>query len=184
MKQIALLILSSVIIINTYTSPDYAFDIQPHWQNLEKDSKNSTLFGSSWIWAGTITFKKRPKEKIFLSTLALQWKGPFIKNLIGTLFRKEPNKPFLPLENNLVSDGAWNVQKQTLTFRFKRQEALHATDIFCLVLTIPHNLETTIREGSFTIEQATLPMAFRKTATGKKISLSYNQTVLTKKSKL
>lgn len=184
MKQIALLIVSSITLTIAYASPGYEFKIEKHWQNLEKDSKNSTLFGSLWIWAATITFKKRPPEKILLDNLTLQWKGLPINNLTGTLFKKEPNKPFLPLETNLVSDGTWNNEKQTLTFKFKKQEALHPTDTFCVVLAVPKNLEAVLQEGSFALEQKTLPIAFRNSAPKKKLSLSYNQTVPTKKSNL
>lgn len=181
MKQIALLILSTVTLTVTNASPGYEFKIEKHWENLEKDSKNSTLFGSMWIWAGTVTFKKRPPEKILLDNLTLQWKGKHIGNLTGTLFRKEPSKPFLPLEHNVVSDGTWNTQKQTFTFPFKKQEPLHPTDTFCLVLAVAKNLETTLQEGSFVIEPKTLPIAFRKSADKKKLSLSCNQTIRNKK---
>lgn len=177
MKQITLLMLSIISINTIHTYLEYEFSIQPHWQDLEKDSKNSTLFGSKWIWAGTLTFKKRPQEQISLRSITLQWKGDTIKNLTGSLFRKEPRKPFLAVETNLVSDGVWDTKKQTLTFQFKKEEKLHPTDTFCLVLAIPDNLASTIRTGSFTIEQKTLPTAFQKLSIKKGPSLSCNQKI-------
>lgn len=150
--------------------PEYEIEVKSNWQDLEKSPQKIKQFGGKWIWAGTFTFKKRSKEPIYLNSLDIQWNGQTIKNLTGTLFTKDPDKDLLPIEENLISDGKWNQKQQILHFTFNKKIKINTLQTFCLVLTIPKNLENTLQKGKFTLNKYSLPYQFKKVTQRKKLS--------------
>ena len=62
--------------------------------------------------------------------------GENIENLISSLYKKVPNKEFLPIEDNLICDGIWNKKTQTIILPFEEKETLGPSTKFYLVLTI------------------------------------------------
>jgi len=140
---------------------DFEVVIKPLWQNLEKSDCYCQQFGGKWILVGNITFKNKSKETVNLNRLYLHWNGSQITNLVGSLYTSKPDKDFLPIEDNLICDGAWNAAKQTLKLQFDSDVSVGAMNVFYLVLTIPHELEQTVRHGNFEIIQKTLPAQFR-----------------------
>lgn len=146
------------------TSEECKVIVEPRWQELAKNSKECKLFGDEWVLIGNITFKKRSREGMSLSTLHLQWHGDPLENMLASLYKKNPEKDFMPIEENLVSDSCWNKKEQKLILNFKKKETLGVLNIFCLVLTIPQDTKDAVQTGYFTVATDTLPEAFQKTA--------------------
>ncbi len=132
--------------------------IQSRWQDLETP-RETKLFGSKWILAAEITFKRTPeiKEAIFIDRLQFSWNGPTIFNLHASLFKKTPNKRFLPLEEALLCDGKWNNNTQELYFSFDEEQRLDPITTFYIVVTIPNDIEDLLQQGNFTLINSCLP---------------------------
>jgi len=149
--------------------------IEPKWQNLEHNYYyNTELFGGKWILAGSITFRKKSKDTIHLSKLIFRWKGTKLDNLLGSLYKKDLDKRFLPIEEFLISDSSWNRKKQMLVFNFKKQISLGPKNIFYLVLTVPEQIEPTLKQGSFVVESSGLPVAFKPITRHHSLNLAFS----------
>ena len=179
MKQLIPLII--VIFLNTALHAVENFDItlKPKWYDLDNNCLDnncarSTDFGGKWILVGSITFKKRSKDPVSIESIKLQWQGETIDNLVGSLYKKDLDKDFLPLEDNLVCDGEWNKTKQILIMNFDEKENLGPTTVFYLVLTVPEAIEPILKKGSFCLEKQCLPKPFKECAQQVKLSIALN----------
>lgn len=153
-------------------SDDFKIILEPQWQTLDPHITTSLLhIQEKWVIAGTITFKKRSKEPVALTHLDLYWKGAFIHNLFGSLYRLPHEKDFLPVEEHLVCDGTWNRAKQLLKLSFSKKQSLGPTNSFCLVLTMPEAMEPILKHGSFSISNNSIPEQFRDTINKNNLSL-------------
>ena len=131
--------------------------MKPEWTSLDA-SDHAYKFGGKWILAGKTIFKKRTKDPIGLKKMTLSWHGLHkIKKLTASLYRQMPNQKFIPIEENLLSDGHWNNKKQILQFTFDHKEYLNSHSIFCLVLTVPENIDPILKKGSFKLITKNLP---------------------------
>lgn len=169
--SVSILALCSVALF-LQAAPAHEISIESCWKDLDNSEKHTHQFGGKWIWSGTFIFKKRSKTPLSLCDLDIAWKGKSIKQLTGSLFKKQPGKEFYPLEETLISDGQWKPKDQTLHFHFNHKENLNPVTIFCLVLTIPQELEPTLRNGQFALKQESLPYPFRNNLRKKKLSFS------------
>lgn len=157
-------IVSSVTFIPfpaTSSTDHFQIIIKSMWQDLEPDDKACEQFGSKWILVGTITFKKKSKEPVELNQLLLQWKGDKLDNLTGSLYIKNNNEEFMPIEDHLICDSAWNKKNQTLLLKFDSQQTLGFINTFYLVLTIPLHTESSIKKGYFNLDHQCLPDQFK-----------------------
>lgn len=155
---------------------DFKIILEPKWQNLEDNPQKNDQFGGQWILAGCITFKKKSKDVINLSTLQLHWHGPKIENLLASLYKKNLDKEFIPVEDNLICDGLWNKKEQTLILTFNKKHNLGPLNIFYLVLTVPPHLENKLKSGFFSIEKNELPMQYNLSMRNTSLSLAFNTT--------
>lgn len=178
-KKLFLIILISAPLNVTSTegakhNEDCDLDICSEWKNLDsKEERYIEKFGGRWILAGKFTFKNRSKETVPLTELDLEWKGKQkIVDLEGSLFKKEPNKEFIPVQEFLISDGRWNTEKQTLQLRFNQKEYLGVSTTFYLVLTVSPSLEKKLKDGYFTVMTDKLPKQLKKTVTKRRPILS------------
>ncbi len=151
---------------------DFQIILEPIWQDLDGNRTRSHQFDGKWILAGSITFKKKAKESVNLSRLYLHWTGTKINGLMGSLYRKNMDEEFLAIEKNLVCDGTWNSAEQTLMLNFDKQQNLSLVNIFYLVLTVPEDLEETIRHGRFDLVNYCLPESFQPCTAHQKLSLA------------
>lgn len=131
--------------------------IESLWKNLETP-RETKLFGSQWILAAIVTFKRTPelKEITVINKLEFAWDGPIINNLSASLYKKFPNKDFLPTEDSLICDGKWNNTNQKLSFSFD-DERLDPVTRFYIVVTIPDIIANQLQKGSFNLLQNSLP---------------------------
>lgn len=173
MKRVSVIIVALFSLSTMLHSvPAHEISIESCWQDLDHSEKHIKQFGGKWIWSGTFVFKKRSKERVTLDNLDITWQGETLTNLSGSLFKKEPGKQFYPIEDTLISDGQWKQKDQTLHFHFNDKENLNPVTIFCLVLTIPKDLEPKLRKGQFALKQESLPYPFRNAIKKKKLSFS------------
>lgn len=135
--------------------------VEPKWHNLDLDPLRTKQFGGKWILAGSITFKKHSTEAVFLDGIQLSWKGEKIDQLIGSLYEKNEAGEFLPIEKYFVCDSCWKKSTQQLFLNFEHPLTLGAINTFYLVLTVPEDIEPILKNGSFYIEQAGLPLPYR-----------------------
>ncbi len=167
--------LSTLPLLFCHAEETFNITLKPKWRCLEEDCKKVAQFGGKWILAGSITFKKRSKDPVFIETINLHWDGETLDNLIASLYRKNFEKDlFLPIEENLVCDGVWNKCKQTLILNFDEKESLAPTTTYYLVLTVPDDVEPVLKKGSFSLEEQNLPKPFKQCAQQEKLSLALN----------
>lgn len=146
----------------------------PQWQDLESNEKKVKEFGGKWILAGSITFKKKAKDTVHLHRIYLQWNGDRIESLSGSLYKADADKPFLPIQENLVCDGVWNKCQQTLMLNFDKKETLGFANTFNVVLTVPDQLEETLKSGYFNLMPNYLPEPFKMCARKDPLFLAFN----------
>ncbi len=151
---------------------EFQLIIEPVWRNLEQNDAQAKRFGGKWVLACSITFRKKAKQEVNLTRLYLHWKGAPLDYLLGSLYRKCPDKEFMPIEESLVCDGSWNKIQQTLRLTFDQKESLGLSTIFYLVLTVPEQLEHLVRQGSFEIVKQALPEPFRLVTAEKNLSFT------------
>jgi len=117
------------------------------WREFQLKATNP-YHQEKWAWMWSLTLKS--KKAVKLRQLNLQWRGEKINSIFASLYQKRENdKHLIPIEQNLVCDGAWNVKKQQLTFNLN--EKIIATNKYYLVLSFPQTLETTIKSGTFAV---------------------------------
>lgn len=148
--------------------------LKPKWQEICNNDNKCASFGGKWVLVGSITFKRKSKEPIFLDEIDFAWHGEKMDNLIASLYRKPYNKDFLAIEENLVCDGIWNEKTQTLIFDFDDQEKLSPTTIFYLVLTVPNSMEPILKSGHFCLKDNCLPRPFKQSLPQEKLILAVN----------
>jgi len=163
-------------ILSIKSADDFTITLKPKWYDLSSNGTQKVDFGGKWILVGSITFKKRSKDPVYIDKITLQWKGDPIDHLCGSLYKKNQAKDFLPIEDNLISDSLWNKNKQLLILKFDEKENLGPTTIFYLVLTIPESLEPLLKTGTFCLEEQCLPKPFKHCAQQEKLSLAVNDT--------
>ena len=161
MKHIALLLLVSTATTHTACTHDCNINLDPMWDNLEHSNTKEKQFGGKWILVGSITFRKKSQQLAKLEKIILQWHGDAIDYLNGSLYKKEPSKAFLPIEDNLLCDGSWNKPEQQLMLDFRdRKQTLGSLNIFYLVFTVPESIEQKLKKGYFYLAPANLPEPF------------------------
>lgn len=148
--------------------------LEPFWQDLENNDQKAQEFGGKWILAGSITFKKKAKDTLHLRKIYLQWHGKNIENLNATLYLKDDDEKFLPIQDNVVCDGIWNKAQQTIMLNFEEDHTLGPTNIFYLVLTVPKKIEPILKKGYFALLPTYLPEPYKMVARKKPLSIAYN----------
>lgn len=131
--------------------------VESKWNNLEQTHEKEKQFGGKLILVGSITFRKQCKDCIKIDKLVLEWHGKNLDTLCGSLYRKLPEKEFVPIQENLVCDATWNKAAQSLVLDFENKQTLNTLNIFYVVLTVPDNMEQTLKNGHFTLRDTTLP---------------------------
>jgi hypothetical protein len=173
MKHQIMLVIIASSSLQAATPSDCLLSVEPHWDNIESNCTHEKEFGGRWMLVGSITFRKKSKEQTKLETMKLSWHGKHIDHLYGSLYKKLPDKKFLPIEQNLVCDSAWNKARQELILNFKHnKQTLGPINIFYLVLTVPHEMEDTLRQGHFSVVKKELPAPFQSKANLFKIDLA------------
>lgn len=174
-SQLSILIFLSITSLFTQVAQEKCpIILESQWHNLDNNDSKVEHFGGKWVLVGSITFKRKSKEPIFLDKISFVWHGEQIDNLIASLYKKPYNKEFLAIEENLICDGIWNEKTQTLIFDFDDQEKLAPTTTFYLVLTIPQTIETILKSGYFSLKDTSLSVLFKQSIPEEKLILAIN----------
>lgn len=179
MKRTFFILLSAIINLScmiSYARDNFEIVLKPKWQELGCNDNTCADFGGKWIIIGSITFKRRSKDPVFVDKINLRWHGEKLDNLIASLYRKTVGKEFLAIEENLICDGQWNQKTQTLILDFDEEEKLGTTSVFYLVLTIPETIEPILKRGHFCLENGCLPRPFKECCQNGKLILAVNDT--------
>jgi len=152
----------------------YRVILEAKWKNLQDDPQRVQLFGGKWILAGSITFKKRTSDIVFLDELQLAWEGEKLNELIGSLYEKNDKGNFLPIEKYHVCDSNWKRSTQELFLKFNEPLTLGAVNTFYLVLTVPEEVEPKIKGGKFRVSQRGLPLPYREYVKQNELCLTIN----------
>lgn len=172
MANIALALILSILCSSAYAAENFDIILKSKWKQLGCKDNTCTDFGGKWILVGSITFKRRSKEPIYVDEINLSWHGEKLDNLTASLYRKTRDKEFLAIEANLICDGQWNQKTQTLIFDFDAEEKLAPTSIFYLVLTVPEDIESILKRGHFCLKNNCLPRPFKQCAQDEKLILA------------
>ena len=167
-----ILFITCMMPITSRSLEDFNVTLHPEWENLDRNNNSTEEFGGKWMLAGSITFQKKIKDPVYIKQIIMRWTGDTIDNLIASLYKKDLDKGFLPIEDNLMCDGVWNKTKQTLVLNFEEKETLGPVTIFYLVLTVPESLEPLLKTGSFCIDEKCLPAPFKECAQNTNLSLA------------
>src|SRR5579871_6215435 len=97
----SVILLSYALYANKHDD-NFQLILKPHWQPFESHAHHIRSSQEEWILVGSITFKKKVKENVQLARLNLQWNGPAIDTMFGSLYLKKEDKDFLPLQENLI----------------------------------------------------------------------------------
>lgn len=147
-------------------SQQFTIKIEPKWDDLDKNNKLSQ-FDDKWILAADITIKKTSPNYVALNELNLCWHGKSgkkINQLIASLYEKNSDKNFMPIEQYLICDSIWKKSEQKLILKFKEPKMLFAVNKFSLVLTVPKELINTLKSGHFTLDTECLPIEYQEYA--------------------
>lgn len=150
----------------------FQVELKAKWKNLDTNPKRIKQFGGKWIVVGSITFKKRSSEILFLDEMKLSWEGEPLPNLVGSLYEKNDLAPFLPIEKYLLSDSAWKRSSQQMVLKFHRPLTLGPINTLYLVLTVPQELEDKLKKGTFKLEHVGLPVHYRHYVQGQELSIA------------
>jgi len=163
----------SFLVLQGENAP-YRVIVEAKWQDLQSDPERIKLFGGKWILVGSITFKKRTSDIIFLDALQLTWEGEKINTLVGSLYEKNDKGAFLPIEKYHICDSCWKRSTQELFLKFQQPLALRAVNTFYLVLTVPKEIEPKLKGGTFRVSQQGLPLPYRNYVKRNNLSITLN----------
>ena len=145
------------------TIEQFTIKLETKWEDLEKNKKRK-IFADKWILAGDIIIKKTAADYVSLHELHLHWNGKKIDKLIASLYEKNSDKNFMPIEKYLLCDSIWKKSEQKLILKFEKPKTLYAVNKLALVLTVPTEIEHALKKGHFTIDADYLPEPYKEYA--------------------
>lgn len=167
MKKLLIMVVAAVLPLciesRICKRPSCELSVTSEWKDLDEQEK-AQKFGGRWVHVATLIIKKRSNDLVKLSELDLKWHGQKITQLSGSLYKKNVNHELVPIEENLISDGTWNSNKQILQLKFEDTQYLQPTNSFCLVLTVPQELEPALKNGYFDLLPHSLPTQLKQVA--------------------
>jgi hypothetical protein len=126
----------------------FSFSTTTTWKEYVINSAIQPFKYTKWAWLGLINFKS--KNPLHLKELRLTWKGDKLKTLTASLYqKKESDSNLIPVPDNFICDGQWDVGKQELLFDINRKIISSLT--YYLLLNFPAHEEVKLRHGEFTL---------------------------------
>ena len=157
---LSLLILLSPLMLHptpmpkTYDTHLFSLCSTPTWREYNLDNKKILFDKEKWAW--TLSFILKSKKPFQFTTLVLEWKGKKIDSLAASLDHKKERDTLIPIQENLVSQGSWNTDKQQLQFTFN--EKVIAVNKYHLMVSYPKRLEEQLKFGKFVIKNTTMKL--------------------------
>lgn len=153
--------------------PLFELTLKPEWHTLDTNPKTIEKFGGEWILAGVFDLKKRSPDPVKMNKLVLSWHGSHLDNLSASLYKKNSDHEFLPIQEYLICDSLWDVKNQKIIFNFDKNLVLEPRTVLYLVLTLPHTIEPLVQQGHFILESKTLPTLLQNSLPKKTFTLAY-----------
>jgi hypothetical protein len=126
----------------------YSLSTTTTWREYSLQAPFINFHKEKWAWTCSLTFKS--KQPIKLNNVILQWNGEKLANLAAALYlKKERDAVLIPIEQNLVCEGAWNQNSQQLIFT--PNEKIVAVNKYYLMISFPKSVESKIKRGQFSI---------------------------------
>lgn len=160
-KNYILLALFLLINITCSVQRQCFVNLKQKWHVFEQPRYLRPPVQEKWVLINSASFIKKSKEPLSLKSLTFRWTGDKLDSVVGSLYKKNLSKKFLPLQENFVSDAFWDKKKQTLLFNFP-EITLNPKTVFYLIITIPQEQEETMRQATFVVDQSCLPEEFKK----------------------
>jgi len=151
-------------------SEPFSIKLEPKWKDLWIDlekNKKRKIFQDKWILVGEIIIRKTASDYVSMHELHLTWHskdGKKLEKLIASLYEKNSDKNFMPIEKYLICDSIWKKSEQRLILKFEKPKTLYAVNTLSLVLTVPNDMIETLKNGHFTIDSQYLPEAYKEYA--------------------
>lgn len=163
-------LISQKLVSHKLVSQQFTIKLEPKWDDLDKNNKSKQFkdqFKDKWILIADIIIKKTSPDYVSLNELDLHWhgkNGKKINELIASLYEKNSDKNFMPIEQYLICDSTWKKSEQRLILKFDKPKMLFTTNKLSLVLTIPKELISTLKSGHFTLDAECLPQEYKEHA--------------------
>lgn len=120
------------------------------WEEFDIENRTLQFQDEKWAWIGSIIFKS--KQALKLKKLNLQWVGEKLSKIHASLYLKKDSEPnVIPIEENLVCDGIWDIENQQV--KFNLNEKLVAVNKYCVVLSFSKYIESKLKAGKFLLAQ-------------------------------
>jgi len=130
----------------------YSLDTTSTWRDYGTGTPFSSLRFCKDRWAWICSLILKSKQPVKITQLVLHWVGDRLDSLAASLYqKKEFEEAVIPIEKNLVSEGAWDSQKQILTFSI--EEKIIAVNKYHLFISFSKTIEEKIRQGKFVISE-------------------------------
>lgn len=159
--------------INIISSETFQVILEPRWDILDRPSTANTCT-DAMVFIAKITFKKKIADQTSLSSMIFKWHGSILQHLSGSLYRREPGKKFIPIEKNVICDSQWDKEQQTLSFIFPKPERLNINSEFYLVIIVPKDLTATLKIGTFTILEKSLPNIMQQSSKNDTLTIAFS----------
>ena len=138
----------------TYDTHLFSLCSTPTWREYALDNKKIRFNKEKWAW--TESFILKSKKPFQFTTLVLEWKGKKIDALAASLYHKKEREILVPIQQNLISQGCWNAEKQQLEFTLN--EKVVAVNKYHLMLSYPNRLEEQLKFGKFVVKNTTMKL--------------------------
>jgi hypothetical protein len=138
----------------TYDTHLFSLCSTPTWREYALENKKIRFNKEKWAW--TESFILKSKKPFQFTTLTLEWKGKKIDTLAASLYQKKEREVLLPIQQNLISQGNWNAEKQQLIFTLN--EKVVAVNKYHLMLSYPKRLEGQVKDGQFVVKNTTMKL--------------------------
>ena len=162
MKLTALVLFVALLPVTLFSTPlEKKYDTNlfsllstPTWREYALDNKKIHFNKEKWAW--TLSFILKSKKPFQFTTLVLEWKGKKLDTLAASLYQKKEHASLVPIQQNLISQGNWNAEKQQLVFTLN--EKVVAVNKYHLMLSYPKRLESQLRYGKFVVKNTTMKL--------------------------
>jgi hypothetical protein len=156
-NRVVLIIISLLFCVHAQASSkkakpaSYELTIERAWKRLDTNDRVAEHMGGALIHAGTIVLKKKIRAIAYLDDITLEWHGKGLDHLSASLYKNQPGKRFLAIEQNCMCDSFWIKDQQKLILRLMPPQLVESFNNYYLVLTVPVDLEPIIKKGFFTV---------------------------------
>lgn len=130
----------------------YSLNTTSTWREYGQHFPSLRFCKDRWAWICSLAL--RSKQPVKLTYLVLRWVGDRLDSLSASLYqKKEFEEAVVPIEKNLISEGNWDPQAQSMSFVLN--EKIIAVNKYHLFISFSKTMEEKLRSGKFIVSQVT-----------------------------